>query len=233
MTGALVATAALMGLAGAAHCAGMCSAACCALGQRCVPNAPRRGIAALWLGRAVAYTLAGAGVGVLLQAVRWLVEGSAWLQPFWTMAQVMLVGLGLWLLVRGELPPTLQQFAERWGRPRPVQPVRLVRFPGEIKAAGAGLLWPLLPCGLLHAALALAALASTPWEAAGVMAAFAATSSAGLLAGGVLWRRIGRGGGVLAGGGMAIRMAGGGIALLSLWPLARHVWQPLETAWCG
>lgn len=232
MTGALFATAALVGLAGTVHCAGMCAAACSAVGRRCAPAAPRRALAGWWLGRWAAYAAAGVAASTLVQGVRWLFDGSAWLRPFWTLAQVVLVGLGLWLLVRGEWPPTLQQWVEhrrRWT----VEPgLQRVHLPGELKAAGTGLLWPLLPCGLLHAALGLAALASGPLEAAGVMTAFAFSSTPGLWAGALLWRRAGAGG-PAASGASAVRLAGAGIALLSLWPLAQHAWHPIQAAWCG
>lgn len=232
MTGALLATALLVGLAGTPHCAGMCAAACSAVGRRCAPAAPRRALAGWWLGRWLGYVAAGVAASTLVQGVRWWFDGSAWLQPFWTLAQVALIGLGLWLVVRGEWPPTLQQWVERRRRPVPPAAPQRVHLPGELQAASAGLLWPLLPCGLLHAALALAALASDPLEAAGVMTAFAVASTPGLWAGTLLWRRVGAGG-AAASGASAVRLAGAGIALLSLWPLARHAWQPIQAAWCG
>lgn len=235
MTGSLLLTAALMGLAGAAHCAGMCSAACSMTARGCAPHAPRRAGMALLMARLLAYGAAGAVVGLVAQSLRWLVDTSAWLKPLWTMAQVALVMLGLWLLVSGELPPTLLQWAERLGRPRP-RSLQKVHLPGELKAAAVGLLWPLLPCGLLHAALALSALASSPLESAAMMAAFASTSSVGLIAGQAIWRRLSGGEGDNAspwGGRPAIRLAGAGIAVVCLWPFLQHVWAPLQAAWCG
>lgn len=232
MTGTLLVTAALMGLAGTAHCAGMCSAACGGLARACVPAQPARGVSALLFGRAVAYVAAGVAVALVVQGLRWMIDGSAWLKPFWTLAQVLLIGIGLWLCIRGELPPSLQQWAQRLGRPRPAR-VHRIHLPGELKAGAAGLLWPLLPCGLLHAALGLAALSSGPVEAGAVMAAFALTSAPGLVAGGWLWRRIGGPGATASGGTWAIRLAGAGIALLMLWPFVRGVWAPIQSAWCG
>lgn len=235
MTGTLLLTSALMGLAGAAHCAGMCSAACSVAGRSCMPQAPWRAGAALLLARLVAYAAAGAVVGLAAETLRWLVDTSVWLKPLWTVAQVALVALGLWLLVSGELPPTLLQWAERLGRPRP-KSLQKVHLPGELKAAAIGFLWPLLPCGLLHAALALSALASSPVESALMMGAFAATSSVGLVAGQAIWRRLSSQGGREVspwGGRPAIRLAGAGIAMVCLWPLLQHVWEPLQAAWCG
>lgn len=232
MTGTLLATAALMGFAGTAHCAGMCAAACGGVARGCVPSRPARGVLALLTGRAVAYIGAGIAVALLVQGLRWMIEGSAWLKPFWTMAQVLLVGLGLWLCVRGELPPSLLQWLERLRRPRPAT-LHRVHLPGELKAGAAGLLWPLLPCGLLHAALGVAALSSGPLEAGAVMAAFALTSSLGLVAGGWLWRHLRGRGARWDGGALSIRLAGAGIALLMLWPFVRSVWAPLQSVWCG
>lgn len=232
MTGALLVTAAWMGFAGTVHCAGMCAAACAAIGTGCVPGAPRRGTAAWLAGRLLGYTLAGIGVGAAVQGLRWLVGAAVWLQPLWAMAQVALAGLGLWLLLRGELPPTLQQCADRLGRPRqPALP--RVHLPGELSAASIGLAWPLLPCGLLHAALAVAALASSPLESGQVMAAFAVSSSAGLVGGGTLWRRLIGGGTASLKGAGAIRLAGASVVAFTVWPLLRGVWGPLQAAWCG
>jgi uncharacterized protein len=234
MTGSLLLTSALMGFAGATHCAGMCAGACNAVSRACVPTAPGRASWALLTGRLVAYTLAGLFVGAAVESLRWLVDATVWLRPVWTMAQVVLVGLGLWLLISGDLPPSLVAWTQRLGQPRTATDLQKVHLPGELKAASLGLLWPLLPCGLLHAALALAALGSTPLEAAQIMAMFALTSSTGLLAGAALWRFLpGRPGKALAQSRLAVRMAGAGIAALSLWPLARQVWAPLQAAWCA
>lgn len=235
MTGSLLLTAALMGFAGAAHCAGMCSAACGVAASRCVPQAPARGLVMLLISRAVAYATAGVLVGLAAETLRWLIDTSVWLKPLWTVAQVALLVLGLWLLFSGELPPSMVQWAERMGRRRSAS-VHKVYLPGEMKAAAAGALWPLLPCGLLHAALALSALASSPVESMLMMAAFATTSSLGLVAGQALWRRLAPTAGVPAvawGGRPAIRLAGAGIAVVCLWPLLQHVWAPLQAAWCG
>ena len=234
MTGTLLVTSALMGLAGSVHCAGMCSAACSAVGRASLPGKPWRASALLLLARLVSYALAGALVGWAAEGLRWLVDGSAWLKPLWTVAQVAIVALGLWLLVSGELPPTMVQWAERRGRLRPPG-LHKVHLPGELKVTAVGMLWALLPCGLLHAALALSALASSPLEASQVMAAFAVTSSAGLVAGQAVWRYVSGGdrGAAPWGGRQAIRLAGGSITLVCLWPLAQHVWAPLQSAWCG
>ena len=55
MTGALILTAALIGLAGTPHCAAMCGAGCAAVGRSCRPDQPARAVAGLMIGRLVGY----------------------------------------------------------------------------------------------------------------------------------------------------------------------------------
>ncbi len=65
MTGGLLLSAALMGLAGNLHCAAMCAPGCGALSRGCVPAAPAQGLAALTGGRVLGYAAAGLEVTAL------------------------------------------------------------------------------------------------------------------------------------------------------------------------
>jgi len=88
----------------------------------------------------------------------------------------------------------------------------------------AGLLWALLPCGLLYSALAIAALASDPLRGGLVMAAFGAGTAANLLGAQAVLRALERRGqaqaqslqtlGVRLGGAVLAAMAA--IALVAL-----------------
>jgi hypothetical protein len=69
----------------------------------------------------------------------------------------------------------------------------------------AGMLWALLPCGLLYSALIVAALAGNPWQGAGVMATFALAS--GLVLGVAPWALL-RFGTSIRVPGWGMRMAG-------------------------
>jgi len=83
-----------------------------------------------------------------------------------------------------------------------------------------------LPCGLLQSALIVATLGSSAWSGAAVMAAFAITSSMGLLAGPALWVRLaGNDNLSLTAGTWAIRVAGAGLALASGWALTHGLWE--------
>ncbi len=242
MTGALLLTAALMGLAGSPHCAAMCGAGCAAVARRCQPQRPGGAVAGMLLGRLLAYAAVGAVAAALVGGVRWLAVSAAWLRPVWSGLQVLLFLLGLWMLLRGALPRGLSAWLEHMPTSRPSDSSALpgglarIRMPGEVRAAAWGLLWPAMPCGLLHAALLLAAVASSPGEGAAVMAVFALTSTLGLLAGPLLWLRW-----VPAAAGphgaavstLSLRLAGATLATLVGWSFGHTLWTDHVAAWCA
>jgi sulfite exporter TauE/SafE len=197
---ALVASVVLMGLAGIPHCAAMCSAPCTLAGG------PRP--FKLLAGRLLGYTAGGAVAAASSEALARASSGVALLQPAWALLQAAMLLLGLTLLVRGRVPAWLG--AVRW-RPRPRH------------AFVTGLAWVAMPCGLLHAALLLAALSGSVAGGATAMAGFALASTPGLLIA-PLWRaRLLRRGG--DGSMPALRLAGLALALGAGWGLAHGVWQ--------
>lgn len=238
MSAALMATAAVMGLAGLPHCAGMCGAGCAAAARLCQPARPALGVAGLLLGRLIAYALAGAFAATLVTGLQTLSEGTGWLRPIWVGLQLFLLVIGLGLLLRGRLPPSIEAWVESFGRrPQEASLARRVHLPGELKATAIGLLWPAIPCGLLHAALLVAAVASGPLEGAGVMLAFGLTSSLGLLVGPAVWLRwlpaaLRRAAGQDEPGRLALRLAGATISVFAGWGLAHAMIAPI-VAWCA
>jgi len=240
MSAALVVTAALMGLAGVPHCAGMCGAGCAAAARLCQPARPSRAVVGLLVGRLVAYMVAGMLAATVVTGLQTLSEGTGWLRPVWVGLQAFLLLLGLWLMLRGRLPPSIEAWAEQVGRGRRPQDSdlpRKVHLPGELKATAIGLLWPVLPCGLLHAALLVAAVASGPLDGALVMLAFGATSTLGLLLGPAIWLRwlpaaLRRHATDAQGNRLAVRLAGAMISGFAGWGLAHAVIEPIA-AWCA
>jgi sulfite exporter TauE/SafE len=85
-----------------------------------------------------------------------------------------------------------------------------------------------MPCGLLHAALLLAAVASSPGEGAAVMAVFALTSTLGLLAGPLLWLRW-----APTMSTVSLRLAGATLAALAGWSFGHTLWADHVAAWCA
>lgn len=255
---ALVLSAALMGLAGGAHCLAMCSAACAAAARACGGAPPQRALLALLAGRLVSYALAGALVAASVAVLaRW---GSAvpWLRPLWSMLHLAALALGLWLLWAGRAPAWMAAWTAPWGRwggaiapreavvsgPLPygaaalagpariAMPVAARPRAGLWRAGLVGTLWVGLPCGLLQSALLVAALASTPWSGAFVMIAFALTSSLGLWLGPTLWQWLGGRGDAARWQRMAVRFAGAMLASASAWALVMGWTSLAQPALC-
>ena len=177
----LIASGLLMGVAGSIHCVAMCSALqqTAIAGRRTIPiqaagSDPQHH---LWFqgGRVIGYTLLGLAAGI---AGDWLLTAASLrpaFQSVWASLNAVLLSIGLSMLLSGREPRWLASLAPRWIRKPPQGPVR------PLSLAGRGLLWSLLPCGLLYAALALAILAGEPIGAALVMAAFGLGTAGGLL----------------------------------------------------
>jgi uncharacterized protein len=181
-------TAFLLGLAGVPHCAAMCGAACAVAFPRGVP---------LWslLGRCLSYAVLGAIVAGSTSFLGQWGRGLAFLKPFWVMAQAAAFLLGAYLLVFGRMPPVL----DGWGQKlyfaarsrlqaRPFTQADLSTQP--LMALLAGMAWALLPCGLLYAALTVAALAPNAWAGAVVMLVFALPGAVGVWAAPSLLRKL-------------------------------------------
>jgi uncharacterized protein len=222
MQTALAATALLMGLAGGPHCIAMCGAACAGIGRSSTGTNTR----SMWIfqtGRVLGYSALGGLAAASMQGLGWLSVHSAALRPVWTLFHVAAALLGLMLLLQARQPVWLEDGARKvWSRVRSITK-------GSAGAAPLllGVLWSLLPCGLLYSALLVAALTSSALEGAAVMALFALGSSVSLMAGPWLWLRLRKPGS----GQWAIRLAGLALLATSVWAL----WMGLvhNTApWC-
>ncbi|MFM1817530.1 MAG: hypothetical protein RL364_390 [Pseudomonadota bacterium] len=222
MQSSLAITALVMGLAGGPHCIAMCGAACAGLGQA----AGERRTQALWsfqLGRLLGYSALGGLAAATVQGLGWLTTQSAALRPVWTMLHVAAFLLGVLLLVQARQPVWLDTAASRlWAKVRAFNQ----RW-GMAAPALVGVLWALMPCGLLYSALMVAALSNEVWSGAAVMALFALGSSVSLWAGPWLLLRLGN----LGDGRWGMRLAGLALAGLSAWAL----WMGLvhdQAPWC-
>lgn len=243
---ALIGSAALLGAAGMAHCTAMCGAACTALtGGRAQPLAP-------WgfhLARVASYAAGGAIAAASMGALATLAQWTPALRPFWTMLHVAALGIGLFLLWQGRQPEWMGALGRGAGPQRgaalavgaggspgaatmALQPVQMPsRRPPRLpwRALGAGSLWVAWPCGLLQSALLVSAMANSPWGGAGAMAAFALTSSGGLLLAPWAWRRWGARPGAQT---LAVRVAGGMLVAASGFALL-HGLSPAFAAFCA
>jgi len=233
MDAALIASAALMGIAGAPHCAAMCGAAYGALGGTTSRAAfAPAAAAALHVGRASGYALAGAAVAVGVGGLGTLALAAPLLRPLWAMVHVAAIVLGVWLAITGRVPAWLSA-APRAARWLDAQPVRIVRrLPPPARAGIVGACWVGVPCGLLQSALLVAALASGPAQGATVMAAFAVASAPGLWLGPALWQRLVRGRADARAATWSVRAAGALLAGASAFALWHGLGEAIADALC-
>ncbi len=222
MQSSLAITALMMGLLGGPHCVAMCGAACAGLGQA----AGEHRLRALWtfqVGRMLGYSLLGAAAAYSVQGLGWLTTQSAALRPLWTLLHLSAIALGLVLVVQARQPVWLEAGARRlWARVRAFH-----QRSGAVAPLLVGLLWALMPCGLLYSALMVAALAGDPLNGASSMALFALGSSLSLWTGPWLLLRLQ----TLGDGAWGVRVAGLALVGLSSWAL----WMGLvhdQAPWC-
>ncbi len=177
MLSTLLFTAFLMGLAGIPHCTAMCGAACAAVLPKGV---------SVWvlIGRAIGYACLGVVAATAAGLLARLGQQVAMIKPLWMMAQFAMVLLGVFMLWRGFVPDRVDQAGKGlYARLRHFWQTRSANWPPVLRQSWpllAGLAWAFLPCGLLYAALMVAALASHPWEGGLVMLAFALPSALGV-----------------------------------------------------
>jgi len=215
----LFVAAAVAGLVGSPHCVAMCGAACAGVTGKQAGHA-----LAFQAGRLIGYAALGALVAASAGALQWAAAHATLLKPLWGMFHVAVLLLGASLVWLGAQPAWVDRGAQQVWRALRVRTLSLdtARWP-----FAAGALWSLLPCGLLYAALMLAALADTPLDGAGVMALFALSSGAALQLGAFGVRRIG-----LHSGRWGVRLAGGGLVAASAWALGHGLWDTVA-AWCA
>jgi sulfite exporter TauE/SafE len=185
----------LLGLLGSlGHCVGMCGPITLLLGRGRALAGPQLALA--HLGRITTYALLGAGVGLLGLAARGPHGGHA--HGVVAPAGLTLAQGGLALLVAaaalyqalallGRAPSPellLAGLTRRWGRA-----MRRSGGEGPLRHYAAGLLWGLLPCGLVLTALLTALVAGSPGGGALAMLAFGAGTWPALLGAGWLARR--------------------------------------------
>ena len=244
MVATVVWTALLMGLAGGSHCLAMCSAPCGALvsnkqaGAESISNhnaslnvvrwVPRNGQVqrsfAFHMGRLAGYAVVGAVAALAMDSLAWLTQQTTALQPAWTLMHVAVMVWGLMMMVQSRQPAWIEDAGRSvWARVRP-----LVAAPGGVFIAGV--LWALMPCGLLYSALLVAALSGGAWAGPLTMLAFGVGSGIWLVGGPWAWSRLKARLNVLR-SDWGTRIAGGllcGVAAWALW--MDLIYKP--SLWC-
>jgi uncharacterized protein len=223
----LAGAALLMGLAAGPHCIAMCGPACGGVirivrsGERAEP-----GLALTFhAGRLLGYALAGAAAAQAVQSLAWLTTHTAALRPVWTLFQVAVLVWGLTLLASGRQPAIVSSAGRQvWNRLRPMASPPAAVFT-------TGVLWALMPCGLLYSALLVASLTGGPLAGAFAMSLLALGSAVSLLAAPPLLRRVRLTGDRWARDG-GTRLSGLLIVASAVWALWMDVFHRVAI-WCG
>jgi sulfite exporter TauE/SafE len=222
----------LVGLLGGVHCLGMCGGIVSALAAQEAPGRrawPR--LLAFNAGRIFSYAVAGAVAG-LTGGVSLLVAGALPVQTaFYVLANLLLIGLGLYLLGITRYVAALERVGARlWALLRPLlgrwMPANTVP-----RALVLGALWGWMPCGLVYSVLATALLAGNALGGAAVMLAFGLGTLPNLMFAGFLmrWLRNARAGKYLRAGAAAFVLVMGLVGLGRSASVADHA---TSGAWC-
>ena len=184
MKSPLVLTTLFMGLAGGPHCIAMCGAACASLQKG------QGGAYDLWkfqAGRLIGYTILGAIAAGSVKSLGWFSSQTLALHPLWTFFHVLVLSWGLLLLFYARQPAWADNFGrDVWSHVR-----QFSNLPGGVVMTG--MLWALMPCGLLYSALLVASLNANAANGALSMATFSFGTSVSLMLGPLLWLKLKKG----------------------------------------
>lgn len=207
----------MVGLLGGVHCAGMCGGIVTAL------SAGHAGGKAPWSlqlafngGRITVYTVAGAIAGMAGSMAMFLNDFLPVQLAMYVVANVMLVGLGLYLFGVTRYIAAIERIGARvW---RVIRPVAGRFLPANTlpRAFGLGLMWGWIPCGLVYSMLATALLAGDAAGGASVMLAFGLGTLPNLLMAGTLMRLLS----ASRNGRLARSIAGGLVVGLGVYGIA-------------
>jgi hypothetical protein len=181
----------LIGLLGGAHCVGMCGGI---VGAFTVQLPARQRTWHLHLaystGRIVSYAAAGAIMGTIGGAGLLFGRVLPVQLLLYVLANLMLVGLGLYLAGLANQVARLEALgAWLWRR---IQPYGAGLLPADTpaKAFALGMLWGWLPCGLVYSVLATAMLSGGAARGAAVMLAFGLGTLPSLMLAGLALKRL-------------------------------------------
>jgi uncharacterized protein len=188
----------LMGIAGGPHCIAMCGGMCAYIQQ----NQPNQSLYLQFhLGRVVGYAILGAVAAMSVKSLAWFSGQTASLHPLWTFFHTLVFAWGLLLLLFARQPVWVDAFGKNvWDTLKSATRHRR----GLIVT---GMLWALMPCGLLYSALLVASLQANALNGAVSMASFALGSSIFLIVGPTLWAKLKNGNGWLS-DHVSMRLAG-------------------------
>ncbi|HQN66088.1 MAG TPA: sulfite exporter TauE/SafE family protein [Methylophilus sp.] len=211
----------LMGLAGGPHCIAMCGAVCGGLQQG--PDGILN-ISRFHAGRMLGYAVMGAIAAASVKSLAWLSEKSLALHPLWTFFHILIFFWGLMLVFYARQPAWANQLGQNiWSKIR-----KLSNLPGGTFTTGV--LWGLLPCGLLYSALLVSSVSANIYSGALNMLTFAIGTSISLLIGPWLWLKLKNGSNFLN-DALSMRLAGLMLCMIAGWAIWMDLFHKTKI-WC-
>lgn len=181
----------LIGLLGGTHCIGMCGGIVSALTVQMPGSRPQwRLLLAYNAGRIAAYAAAGAALGALGSVGLLLNDVLPVQLALYVLANLMLVGLGLYLTGSTWALSFTEKIGQRlW---RHIQPATRRFLPARsvAQALPLGVLWGFLPCGMVYSVLATALVSGSTLRGASLMLVFGLGTLPNLLLAGALLVRL-------------------------------------------
>ena len=171
MNSAVIFTAFATGLAGSAHCIGMCGGISVSLG---LGSMKKRLLPVYHLGRLASYTTLGLVFGSLLPLIGVRAYNAIWGASLRIAAALIMLSIGLQIIFGVNFLRYLERYGSRLWRPLAGLVQSLLPVQTGSDALLLGFLWGLLPCGLIYSALALAVVSGNPLQAGLAMLAFGA-----------------------------------------------------------
>ena len=169
MNSAVIFTAFATGLAGSAHCIGMCGGISVSLG---LGSMKKRLLPVYHLGRLASYTTLGLVFGSLLPLIGVRAYNAIWGASLRIAAALIMLAIGLQIIFGVNFLRYLERYGSRLWRPLAGLVQSLLPVQTGSDALLLGFLWGLLPCGLIYSALALAVVSGNPLQAGLAMLAF-------------------------------------------------------------
>ena len=162
MNSAVIFTAFATGLAGSAHCIGMCGGISVSLG---LGSMKKRLLPVYHLGRLASYTTLGLVFGSLLPLIGVRAYNAIWGASLRIAAALIMLAIGLQIIFGVNFLRYLERYGSRLWRPLAGLVQSLLPVQTGSDALLLGFLWGLLPCGLIYSALALAVVSGNPLQA--------------------------------------------------------------------
>ncbi|MDZ7788322.1 MAG: sulfite exporter TauE/SafE family protein [Halofilum sp. (in: g-proteobacteria)] len=183
------------GLAGSAHCMGMCGGIVASLGMGTAGehSGPLRSLGYALLyngGRIASYTVAGVIVGSIGSVAGGTLQAPGAGLVLGALTGLVLIAVGLQIAFGLRLLQPIERVGFRlWTRIAPLARGLMGRR-GAWAAIGLGALWGWLPCGLVYAMLFAALAAANPIESGGLMFAFGLGTAPAMVATGAFASRL-------------------------------------------